>query len=499
MLSGCASYSNMTYQSAVPDEKAEALRADRIDGSDVTSRIAKDFEAEVAAMHRQGYQLTGFSQFVGPLVPRAAKWNARTAAKRQGAEIALLAPPQPARLNQHRYLMTFWRKADDDGHLFGGFYGDSRADILGVGGCGINLVTLTEIADNSPAHRMGLQRGDRIIAVDDKAVFAARHLDDLLLDRAGEEVEVRYLRGSESRVAVGLLGPAPEAAVETKPAPFDLGLRMLRADFNSKERKLVGQRSGAYVDGVHFGSRACENSLYTGDLILAVNGRKVDGPEDVAKRLEKAGDSATLTVRRAGETFDVQWRSGPATDQKLASLRRLELPESNLAEPPWVTAKEADFTWVVATAAVLHAASTTYTQHLASEQARIDEYNRMQAQSSSSGLVEYSGSRRSRGSGYAVVDSGGELIPVDNGTAQMLRTTPGLTVTALSRRGGGFAVYDRSGPRVARSRPQKVSFAVTGMVPVNMEGIMRDELQAAMDKNAAMELGRIGNPYDGFF
>ena len=189
---GCVTTATMTYTSTLSKAEARAARSAR--GGDVQSHFAKDFAKEVAEMFGNGYELMGYSRFVAPLQPSFAEWNAGTAAKKNGASIALLAPPEPASLNQYHYTFTFWRPAADKPRLFGAFYGDTDPQILGVGGCGLNVVRLSVVAKGSPAEKAGLRRGDAVASVDDEPVVAARSLDDFSSSMPGSGGDPVYSR-----------------------------------------------------------------------------------------------------------------------------------------------------------------------------------------------------------------------------------------------------------------------------------------------------------------
>lgn len=72
---------------------------------------------------------------------------------------------------------------------------------------------IVNLVPNSPAAIAGLQIGDAILAIDDSAIGGAAQLQQhMRATRAGQEVQVRYLReGQENTVRLTLMGPEPEA------------------------------------------------------------------------------------------------------------------------------------------------------------------------------------------------------------------------------------------------------------------------------------------------
>lgn len=68
-----------------------------------------------------------------------------------------------------------------------------------------------------------------------------------------------------------------------------------------------GLVEGAYVNGVNAGSAAQTAGMQKGDIIVALNGETVAGSSELTSMLKqyRAGDTATITVARSGETVDL--------------------------------------------------------------------------------------------------------------------------------------------------------------------------------------------------
>ncbi|MEG1657642.1 MAG: trypsin-like peptidase domain-containing protein [Oscillibacter sp.] len=76
---------------------------------------------------------------------------------------------------------------------------------------------------------------------------------------------------------------------------------------------------GVFVYSVEEGSAAAKAGLQMGDVITAIDGKKIASVEELtaAKKHYSAGDTATFTLYRGGKTSDVQitWGSVPAEDK----------------------------------------------------------------------------------------------------------------------------------------------------------------------------------------
>ena len=93
VLQGCT-YATMSYTSTLNEAEMEVARRDAPEN--VEARFAEDFRAEVRKLYQKGYRLLGYASFTSPLKPRFTLWNAKTAAGKAGASLALVAEPVPA-------------------------------------------------------------------------------------------------------------------------------------------------------------------------------------------------------------------------------------------------------------------------------------------------------------------------------------------------------------------------------------------------------------------
>lgn len=435
-----ATYHDRSFVFAMPEETVEA----RSKPKQVQAGFSDDFDAEVARMYARGFELVGYAQFTSALVPRFAERNARMTAKKRRATHALLAQPTAAKLNQRRYLTTFWRPADRDAFVLGAYYADMPGEASAALGCERNLVVVWAVVPGTPAERMGLQKGDLIRTIDGTPLPHARVLDDALVERRGRDVTLDVVRGEEAVRMEGRLadppGFAPPAEVEPEGRA---GLELVKGGLSLDLRRVVDEDEGVFVRGVVFNSPACFADFRAADLILRVDGKGVDDPESVAKRIRKADDGPIeVEVVRALERRTMNLDLAMHTSEAARARRRLDLPESRYGEP-WINGEHTDWTWLTITGNALAAGAEGYA-------AAVAEQRRRQAEAYAAAQAQYQAAPHSytdRNGNVMMRTSGGsDYVRVNAETAALMRNNPGYTLSTSRR--GRVELYDSGGSRI---------------------------------------------------
>lgn len=192
---------------------------------------------------------------------------------------------------------------------------------------------VVEVVADSPASAAGLQVGDVITAVDSKTLDDEASLADLIAGyQPGDEVVLTVERPGTNEETLELtvtLGEHPDDAAR----PF-LGIRytdsLQIADLDMERfqgetlpffERHGGQTMpfgrtmpdmaaavGAVVRTVTADSPAAEAGLEAGDVITAIDGEAIDGPQALidAVSAREPGDSVTLTVARTGDDEPIE-------------------------------------------------------------------------------------------------------------------------------------------------------------------------------------------------
>jgi serine protease Do len=158
----------------------------------------------------------------------------------------------------------------------------------------------------SPAYNAGLKAGDKVVAVDERAITRSQQLLDEINRRyAGDNVSITVLRGQERLVyeieLVDHLDPYQRAF---------LGVLPQRPSKQSDE-------VGVVVRYVFADSPAAKANLQTGDVITSLAGKPVKVRSDLVEIAATAeiGQKAPVEIRRGDQTlqFDIVWQAEPDT------------------------------------------------------------------------------------------------------------------------------------------------------------------------------------------
>jgi serine protease Do/serine protease DegQ len=132
------------------------------------------------------------------------------------------------------------------------------------------------VQPGSPAEKAGMREGDTIVAMNGRAVRGAPELRARLgLTPVGEEVELRVLRGSETRsVRMRIAPPQDPSAAEGQAIAQLPGMSVVEIERGSPlHQRLRG--GGLIVSAVEPESRAHQAGFRAGDIIVGVNRRRV--------------------------------------------------------------------------------------------------------------------------------------------------------------------------------------------------------------------------------
>ena len=176
---------------------------------------------------------------------------------------------------------------------------DLTPDLAGALGLDVERGALvSRVESGSPAEAAGLHAGDVIVAVNGAKVEGSRELRNSIgLVRVGEEIELDVEREQRRiRLNVRVGGNETGARIGAVDAPPALQGAMLR-DLEQGD-SAYGRIEGVIAADVEPRSPAARNGIRPGDIIVAVNRRRVRNSEELEGAFEQAGQILALNIVR---------------------------------------------------------------------------------------------------------------------------------------------------------------------------------------------------------
>ncbi len=168
---------------------------------------------------------------------------------------------------------------------------------------------VVEVAEGGPAAQAGLKRGDVIAAIDSQTVDDAGSVGFRLgVKPLGGSARLTVLRNGRTLDLPLKLASAPEipprdALTIKSRSPFDGAQVMNLSPAVMEELSLQGASEGVVVVAVADGSTAAEVGVQKGDIVVAVNGRKIATTRDLERACAERARWWDVTIQRGGETI----------------------------------------------------------------------------------------------------------------------------------------------------------------------------------------------------
>jgi serine protease Do len=218
-------------------------------------------------------------------------------------------------------------------------YGRSRRPMLGVNiqpvtpedaeAFGLERVAgavVQGFADDSPAQRAGMQRGDVIVAVDGRPIQASNELQRVIAQRRpGETVAIDVVRyGQRQQVRLQLAeAPGPQSVARAEPArergraEQRLGIQVAPLTAELARQHGFDSTEGVIITEVQPGSPAARHRLQRGMRIVAVDRQPVRDSGQIQRLLQ---------AKRGGEvvSLDIEMAEGGTRMRNIFNIR---LPE----------------------------------------------------------------------------------------------------------------------------------------------------------------------------
>src|SRR6266496_606044 len=175
-------------------------------------------------------------------------------------------------------------------------------------------VTVSNVVAGSPAESAGFKVGDTITSVDGRDVKGGDELvADIASRKPGSKAKLAYIRNGKkeeatvtiadrSKLFAARLGEDEEGQSEEAPKASKSGLTVRSITPELADRLNIPAGKGVVIQDVKQGSFAEDVGLNRGDVILEVNKRAVNSPEDFTKMESslRSGQDVVFLVRPRG-------------------------------------------------------------------------------------------------------------------------------------------------------------------------------------------------------
>jgi len=163
-------------------------------------------------------------------------------------------------------------------------------------------VLVAEVASGSTAEKAGIQPGDVITRMDDRALNNAQDFHNAEGRLAlGEALQVEYFREGKARQSQLIIQSVPE----TNGA--DLDFRLAGAKFAGLTARQNQQSlSGVLLDELDQRSLLAREGLAEGDIITGVNRQRVHNLDDFKRAFDQPRSSVLLQISRRGRAYIVR-------------------------------------------------------------------------------------------------------------------------------------------------------------------------------------------------
>ncbi len=153
------------------------------------------------------------------------------------------------------------------------------------------------VQPGSPADKAGLRQHDVIVAMDGRPIRGSAELRARLgLTPVGDEVELKVVRGTDTRVVRARIAPPQaHAAGEGQTVPQLPGMTVLEIERGSP---LYERIQGIIVTAIEAESRAWQAGFRPGDIVVAVNRRRVRTMAEFQSALRGAERGFAVTLVR---------------------------------------------------------------------------------------------------------------------------------------------------------------------------------------------------------
>lgn len=185
---------------------------------------------------------------------------------------------------------------------------------------------LVNVVSNSSAENMGLEDGDKIMAINGRPMIDWHDIS-ISLDNmtAGDPITIDYMRGGEAARIVSEVGGEKKqeqnysysSSHSKKSSRGFLGIYSGHMDNEKAEKLGFSNSNGSYIKKVIPNTGASQAGLEPFDYVVGLNDYEVNGDQSLTSLLRKfsPGDQVTVSFIRQGQERSVQTTLGESSDE----------------------------------------------------------------------------------------------------------------------------------------------------------------------------------------
>lgn len=191
----------------------------------------------------------------------------------------------------------------DDGEFIRAYLGVNISDVndslSSFYGKKIGAV-VTAVQDDSPAYKIGLKRGDLIIAVNDRQVSSASALKNIIGSfKANEKVKIQYLRDKKLYSKEVKLTSSKNANYDSGFGTSYKGMKVEPLDENLRKKLgLSNSIKGVFVAEIKEDSKAYKAGIVKGDILIQIENKEISNIEDFKKATKGSTQKRVYIYRR---------------------------------------------------------------------------------------------------------------------------------------------------------------------------------------------------------
>lgn len=170
-------------------------------------------------------------------------------------------------------------------------------------------VLIASVEKEGPAERADLKIGDIILKLNGKEISTSGDLVRAVSDAApGAKVKLQLWREGATKEVTVVLGDAAANGAVQRPSkiqgPEQLGMTL--RELSREEKRMLNTEAAIVVEAVN--GVAEKSGIQSGDLIVAINSKRVSSIKQLREALDRAGKRAAVLVQRRGNMMFIPLR-----------------------------------------------------------------------------------------------------------------------------------------------------------------------------------------------